>query len=203
MIDGKSLYIRALRDENTTREAFRKAAEQVSTLLAAETVSRLHVKEVSVKTPNAPALGVMLDREIVLVPILRSGMAMLPSFLSFLPNALVGVAGLKRDEVNAHAHWYYCNLPNLDQSQQIIVLDPMIATGGTGIELLIKLTEQGVAQQHILYVSIIASPEGIDAIRYQFPYVTFILGAVDTHLNSSKFIVPGLGDFGDRYFGTY
>lgn len=202
MIDPKSLYLRILRDETTSLQAFRKAADNVSCLLAYEAVSRLPTRQVSINTPNAPALGNELEGQVVLVPILRSGMAMLPAFLSLLPQSLVGVVGLKRDESSAHAEWYYCKLPLLDETQHVIILDPMIATGGTGLEVLTKLTEQGVPQQNIRYVSIISSPEGIDAIRYQFPYVTFIVGAVDTQLNSSHYIVPGLGDFGDRYFGT-
>ncbi|MFZ5954263.1 MAG: uracil phosphoribosyltransferase [Candidatus Dependentiae bacterium] len=202
MIDPKILYITTLRDEKTSIQSFRHAADKLSHLLAYETLARLKTKELPIKTPNAPTIGTVLDQEIVLVPILRSGMAMLPIFLQYLPQATVGVVGLKRDEITAQAHWYYCNLPQLHENQCIIILDPMIATGGTGIELLTRLTDNGIIQQQIIYVSMLCAPEGLDAIRYKFPYITFVLGVTDSQLNSSKFIVPGLGDFGDRYFGT-
>lgn len=200
MNDVKSLYLSTLRNEHSTTSEFRLAADQLSHLLAYEALSHLKIKEVTINTPNAPTIGTIINQKIVLIPILRSGMAMLPVFLHYVPSALVGIVGLKRDEQTAKAHWYYCNLPSLDETQCIIILDPMIATGGTGLELLTRLTNEGVNQHQIIYTSMICAPEGIDAIKYVFPYVTFVTAATDLQLNSSKFIVPGLGDFGDRYF---
>lgn len=138
----------------------------------------------------------------MVVPILRSGLAMLPAFLSVFPEATVGVVGLQRDEKTAIAAWYYHHLPQFDNKTQIIIIDPMIATGGTAVETIAYLMEHGASTEHILMVSIISAPEGIRNIHEHFPAVRIICAAHDVGLTKDKRITPGLGDFGDRYFGT-
>lgn len=202
MKKAKQLFMTILRDKNTSRPEFRQAAERLSHILAHEAAEYLKTKKIKIQTPISSAIGIEPAQPLVLVPILRSGITMLPAFLDYFPHATVGVVGLKRDEKTAIAHWYYENLPPLDTTQQIIILDPMIATGGTGVETLRTLKNGGVTQDQILFVSIVCAPEGLEAIRSEFPDITLITTAVDDHLNDKKFIVPGLGDFGDRYFGT-
>ena len=199
---AKELLMTTLRDKKTKRPLFRRTAHQLASVLAHEAADHLEIQEKPITTPLAPATGTALKRPIVLVPILRSGITMLPAFLDVFDDATVGVVGLKRDEKTAIAHWYYENLPLLTGAQQIIILDPMIATGGTGVETLRKLKEFDIMQDRILFVSIVCAPEGLDAIRAEFPNITIITCAIDDHLNAEKFIIPGLGDFGDRYFGT-
>jgi len=160
------------------------------------------MKKIQIQTPIDTATGIKLADPIVLVPILRSGITMLHAFTHYFPDASIGVVGLRRDEKTAIAHWYYENLPPLSKKEQVIILDPMIATGGTALETLKKLQEHGVPQEKILFVSMVCAPEGLEAIKAKFDQITIITAAVDDHLNAQKFIVPGLGDFGDRYFGT-
>jgi len=200
--NSKELYLTTLRDKNATPHQFRTAATQLAQLLAYDTVNHIKTKKIAIETPNAATTGSTFAQDIVLIPILRSGITMLPSFLFYFEQATVGVVGLKRDETTAQAQWYYCNLPPLTANQQIIILDPMLATGGTGVEVLKKLQQIGVRDSQVLYVSMIAAPEGLHHIKASFPAVTFINAAIDQKLNTKKFIIPGLGDFGDRYFGT-
>ena len=199
---AKQLFMTQLRDKNTPRPMFRQVSHRLSALLAHEAIGHVKTKKTEVQTPIDFAVGLEKAQPIVLIPILRSGITMLPAFLHYFPTATVGVVGLKRDEKTAIAHWYYENIPPLTGTEKIIILDPMIATGGTGVEVLRKLKEYGSPQDHILFVSIICAPEGLKTIRAEFPDITIITVAIDDHLNAQKFIVPGLGDFGDRYFGT-
>lgn len=202
MNNVKQILMTTLRDKNTSRTLFRQTAHKLAHVLAHEAAEQIETKSVNIQTPIDSAPGKEFKTSIVLVPILRSGITLLPAFLKYFQHATVGVVGLKRDEETAQAHWYYENIPPLTGNEQIIILDPMIATGGTGVETLRKLKEYGVTQNRILFVSIVCAPEGIEAIRSEFPDITIITVAIDSHLNAQKFIVPGLGDFGDRYFGT-
>lgn len=198
----KEMFMTILRDKKTSRAQFRQASDRLADLLAHEAAQHLSVQKISIETPMGSTTGIELKDPIILVPILRSGITLMSAFLRYFENAKVGVVGLKRDEKTAQAHWYYENLPTLTGKEQFIILDPMIATGGTGIETLKKITKRGIPQEKILYASIICAPEGIAAIRAEFPHINMITIAIDDHLNAKKFIVPGLGDFGDRYFGT-
>jgi uracil phosphoribosyltransferase len=202
MKHAKQICMTLLRDKNSSRPVFRQAAHRLAQILAHEAAEHLATAQTKVQTPVGTATGTQLTRPIVLVPILRSGITLLPAFLEFFTDATVGVVGLKRDETTAVAHWYYENFPPLKGNEQIIILDPMIATGGTGTEVLAHLAKRGVTQDRILFASIICAPEGLKVIRDQFPDITIITASIDDHLNATKFIVPGLGDFGDRYFGT-
>ena len=126
---------------------------------------------------------------------------MLPAFLRYYPNASVGFIGLRRDEETKQPHLYYQNLPKLD-GQNVILIDPMIATGGSGLLALNHILDQGVPQEKIIYVGIIAAPEGMQKLKERAPNMNLIVAQIDEHLNKDAFIVPGIGDFGDRYFGT-
>lgn len=198
----KEILITILRDKNTTQASYRDATEKLASLLALEAAAALPHEKISVETPIAPVAGVRLSHDVVLVPVLRSGLALLYPFLRYFPKSRVGFIGMKRDEKTAIAHNYYINLPSITAQDRVIILEPMIATGGSGIGTLNILKERGVPEEHILYVAVIAAPEGIAKIRARYPKVHFIIAQTDQALNAEHWIVPGLGDFGDRYFGT-
>ncbi len=197
----KNIYLSQLRDKDTGRAAFRKAADQLTHLLAYEAISHLDTTSYNVETPFAKTTGTRITYPITLVPILRSGLAMLPTFLEFFPDASVGVLGLQRDEITAVPHQYYSHMPPLSAEHRVIILDPMIATGGTAcaaFDIIIKK----VPLKHILFVGIVSANEGIQNIKKMHPEARLIVAGQDAQLNDKHFIVPGLGDFGDRYFGT-
>lgn len=198
----KKILISRLRNKETTQTDFRKAAEELSDWLAFEAASLLPKKEVSVETPVGPTVGQKFLNDQVVIPILRAGLSMLPSFLRVLPEAKVGFLGMRRDEHTFQAKLYYENLPLITPSTDVLILDPMIATGGSGKVALDRLKEQGADPFRILYVGIIASREGLSFLKSIAPQMKVVVGDVDDKLNDKKFIVPGLGDFGDRYFGT-
>jgi len=196
------IYITQLRNKNSSRQQFQKYSSLISNLLAQETLLHLQTKNITFETPIAQTTGIELKNEIILCAILRSGISMISPFLTYFPGAAIGIIGAKRDEKTAQADLYYQNLPPLSANQQIIILDPMIATGGTGIIALNLLSQKGVKPENIIFVSIVSAPEGINNIKKFYPHITLITAAQDQKLNDKKFIVPGLGDFGDRYFGT-
>ena len=202
MHDPKALALTILRNKNSSRTVFRKAAFDISRMLVYETLRQCPVTSVQIETPERKTDGVAIDQKIILLPILRSGLTLLPAFLEYFEGAAIGTVGLKRDEKTAIAHWYYENLPAMDLTEKIIMLDPMIATGGTSLNVLTRLKEKGVQEKNIIFAAIIGSSEGIAAIKKTFPEITLIVAAQDPELTSTKFIVPGLGDFGDRFFGT-
>lgn len=197
-----SVWMSILRNKKTTRREFRYAADQVSRILAYKALQHIPTSPIKFDTPIAATKGTSIQKSIIIVPILRSGMAMLPSFIGVFPDASVGVVGLKRDEKTAVAHWYYHNMPPIDNNTQIIIIDPMIATGGTALETIQFLIEQHATRTNLMMVSIVSAPQGIDAIAAKFPDVHVICAAHDGGLTKDKYITPGLGDFGDRYFGT-
>jgi uracil phosphoribosyltransferase len=198
----ENIFLTALRDEQTKRPQFRFAASGLAEALAHRTIEHLKVITGLIKTPIAQATGVWFRGDVVLVPILRSGLALLPAFVKYFSDAVVGFVGLRRDEKTAIAQLYYCKLPKIKNEDQVIILDPMIATGGTAIETIQILINKGVAQEQIIFVAVVCAPEGLDKVSKMFPKVKFIVAARDKGLNDKKFIIPGLGDFGDRFFGT-
>jgi len=198
----KEKLLTILRDKNTSRVNFRKAAEKLAYILAHETADYLNKKEITIETPLAQISGVSLDTDILLVPILRSGITMLPSFLDCFEHASVGVMGVKRDEQTAKPNLYYENLPAIKNDQKVIILDPMLATGGTLVAVLDILKQKNVKQENIIFVGIVCAPEGIKKVQESFANIKLLIAAHDKKLNQNYFIVPGLGDFGDRYFGT-
>lgn len=198
----KNLLLTILRDASTSRRNFRNAAQQLGHFLALETSKHLTATLKPIKTPIATTTGPVLAQKIILIPILRSGLILLPPFLYYFPESLVGFVGMKRDEATAKPYLYYKNLPKIDPADQVIILDPMIATGGTAAATISLLMEQGIKEEQIIFTSVICAPEGMTVVSAAHPKVTFIVAVEDEGLTSHYFITPGLGDFGDRYFGT-
>lgn len=201
--DRVRVLMGVLRDKNTSMAQFRLTSHQLALILAHEIGNRLPKSQKAITTPLGVSFEVPYVAEpLMLVPVLRSGLALLPAFLEFFPTASVGVVGLKRNEETAVAHWYYKNMPPLNPDHTVIILDPMLATGGTALEVLRELKNMGVVQQRIFFASIISAQSGIAIVKNLYPDVTLVTAACDPKLNDKKYIVPGLGDFGDRYFGT-
>jgi uracil phosphoribosyltransferase len=189
-----------LRDKRTPPDHFRRAATRISVLLAAEALREAPSTGVTVETPIGPAGGRRITREIVVVPVLRAGMGMLEAVLDLVPHARVGHIGLQRDETTALASRYYSRFPTgLDRSF-VLLVDPMLATGGSSVAALRLLHDAGA--RDIRIVCIVAAPEGLATVEQHFPHVSIYTPVVDQRLNEQKYIVPGLGDFGDRLYGT-
>lgn len=199
---AKELFLSTLRDKNRTRADFRTAAERLTHILALEALQYIPKITISIDTPFTTTTGTAINSPLLLLPILRSGITMLPTFLHYLPEATIGVIGARRNEKTAEPYLYYNNLPPITPDTYVIILDPMIATGGTGNMALSMLTEKGIPQSNILFCSMVSAPEGITRLQQQFPGVRHVTAVIDKELNPHKFIVPGIGDFGDRYFGT-
>lgn len=189
-----------LRARDTGTAEFRQHAGIVSKLLMLEATRTLRLRDCPVHTPLAKMTGKTLDESVVVVPVLRAGLAMLFAAQDFLLDVSVGFLGLERDEKTAIAREYYQKLPEGIRSQRVLVLDPMLATGGSLDETVHALQSRGV--QDITLVCIVAAPEGVARIHQRYPEVHILTAAMDERLDERKFIVPGLGDFGDRYFGT-
>lgn len=189
-----------LRDKNTSTERFRFYSDQICQILIDQSLQQVQLESIAIETPLTGFEGKKLPDDIVIVPILRAGIAMLNSALHMLPHAKVGFAGLQRDEATAIAKEYYWKFPQITQDSIVIITDPMLATGGSLLHVLKRLKEY--TPKEIRIVSVISAPEGIGAIHKEFPEVTIFTAAVDQQLNAQKYIVPGLGDYGDRYFGT-
>lgn len=202
MNKAKDIFLTILRNKETTQAEFRQATDNLSNILAHEALAHIQTKSVSIRTPKGEAEGTAIVCPITIVPILRSGITMLPAFLTYFEHAPIGIVGLQRDEKTAQARLYYQNFPPLTSNNWILILDPMIATGGTGVETIRLLKEQQIPENQIVFVSIISATEGITKIQNNFPNITIITAAQDKELDKHKFIVPGLGDFGNRFFGT-
>lgn len=198
----KNLLITKLRNKSASRAEFRYTAIQLAKLLALETESVVEKEKINVETPITTTTGLEIKKNVILIPILRSGLALLPSFIEQFPNSAVGVVGMKRDEKTAIPHLYYKNIPKITPTDQVIILDPMIATGGSGADTIKIVTDLGVNQNQIIFVAVIAAPEGLEVMNQTFPDVKIIVAIKDEGLTPTKFITPGLGDFGDRFFGT-
>lgn len=189
-----------IRRKETGTEEFRRHAGIISKILLVEVMKDLATANVKIETPLAPMVGKQLKDEVVVVPVLRAGLAMLFAIQDFLPSVSVGFIGLERDEKTAQAREYYRKLPKLYATHRVLVIDPMLATGGSFDDTVTLLKEKGA--KNITIVSIVSAPEGIKRMQSRHPDVQIVTAAIDEHLNDRKFIVPGLGDFGDRYFGT-
>lgn len=189
-----------LRDKTTEIQKFRNHSDQLCRLLFAEAIRGLDFKEVEIETPLAGIKARKLADEVVVVPVLRSGIAMLFGAMQLLPKSKIGFVGLARDEKTAIASEYYWKLPQVTKNSVVIVTDPMLATGGSITHVLDRVSKE--PHKEIRIVCVLAAPEGIAAIHAKYPEVQIFTSAIDDHLNSTKYIVPGLGDYGDRYFGT-
>ena len=195
-------YLTQLRDIKTPRAYFRQAADRLNTLLAQEAAKRLQTHDIAITTPVRATTGSQISEPVTLIAILRSGLAMLTVFQQYFADAPVGFIGMQRDEATAVASEYYRKLPPIPADHRVLLLDPMLATAGTATAAVRMLEEAGVTQKQIMFVGVIAAPEGVEVLKKECPNVDVIVAAVDDSLNDSKFIVPGLGDFGDRYYGT-
>lgn len=193
--------ISLLRNKNTGSKEFRELVGEVSMLMYYEATRDLPLKEVEIETPVALAkTKVIAGRKLAFVPILRAGIGMLDGVLSMVPAAKVGHIGLYRDPQTLQPVKYYCKLPSDINEREVIVLDPMLATGGSAVAAIQMLKESGAA--NIKFMCIIAAPEGLNALTEAHPDVQVYCAALDEKLNDDKYIVPGLGDCGDRIFGT-
>jgi uracil phosphoribosyltransferase len=189
-----------LRDARTPPELFRRMANRISLLLAAEAMRDLPSRETTVDTPLGPAAGRQIGAAVVVVPVLRAGLGMLDAVLELVPDARVGHIGLQRDESTAIASQYYSKLPADLSSSYVLMIDPMLATGGSAVAALDLLRHAGA--RDIRIVCIVAAPEGVAVVEKHYPGVAIYTPVIDRGLNPHKFIVPGLGDFGDRLYGT-
>jgi uracil phosphoribosyltransferase len=189
-----------LRNQQTEAAVFRRMATRISVLLAAEALRDLPTRPASVSSPMGLAQGRRIGADVVVVPVLRAGLGMLDAVLELLPSARVGHIGLQRDELTAVASQYYSKLPHGLEPSYVLMIDPMLATGGSAVAALDLLKRAGARDIRIL--CIVAAPEGIALVEQHFPNVRIYTPVIDQGLNERKFIVPGLGDFGDRLYGT-
>jgi uracil phosphoribosyltransferase len=189
-----------LRSIDSSAREFRELVRELSILLAYEATNDLQTGKVTVETPVGQTTGERLRGAVGLVPVLRAGLGMVEGFWEMMPDAVVWHIGLKRDERTLEPMQYYANKPLEPDVQTCVILDPMLATGGSASATCDLLKSWGV--RHIRYVGIIAAPEGIERLHTDHPEVPIYLAGLDTHLNEDGFIVPGLGDAGDRQFGT-
>jgi uracil phosphoribosyltransferase len=189
-----------LRDQKTDPKQFRELVREISALMAYEATADLEIAPVKVETPLATADGMDLKQQIGLVPILRAGLGMVEGIWGLMPTAEVWHIGLYRDERTLQPVEYYNKLPLEPTVSVCLVLDPMLATGGSAVATVDILKEWGV--QKIKFLGILAAPEGVDAMQTAHPDVSLHLAVIDKHLNDHGYIVPGLGDAGDRQFGT-
>ncbi len=188
-----------LRDSSTPPEEFRNLARKLITLLLYEATADLPVRHSTVQTPLAEAAATLIDHEVVAIPVLRAGLGILGPALELLPRVSVGYIGLERDEETAVARIYYNKLPPL-VGKVPLLLDPMLATGGSAAQALDLIKEAGGRAPRM--VCVVAAPEGVRVLEQRHPEVRIFAAALDDHLNDRAYIVPGLGDFGDRLFGT-
>ena len=189
-----------LRDKTTPPDEFRRLATRISVLLATEALRDIPTAKSTVETPLGPAEATRVAADVVVVPVLRAGLGMLDAVLELVPSARVGYIGLQRDESTAVASQYYSKLPRGLSSSYVLMIDPMLATGGSASAALEVLRQMGASRVRI--VCIVAAPEGVAVVEREHPDVSIYTPVVDSHLNAQKYIVPGLGDFGDRLYGT-
>lgn len=190
-----------LRDEETNTQKFRKVITEISSLLCYESMRDAKLEEVEIKTPiSKMKTGKVHEDNYVVIPIIRAGLGMVQGILNILPNAKVGHIGLYRDKDSCLPIEYYYKVPENIEDKIVMIVDPMLATGGSVSATIDKLKEDGIV--HIKILSIVAAPEGIEVIKSKYPDVQIYCAVVDDKLNANKYIVPGLGDAGDRIFGT-
>lgn len=193
--------ITLMRKEETTTQEFRSLVEEVAMLMAYEALSDLEMTEISVKTPIEESIQpVIAGKKLTIVPILRAGLGMVSGVQALVPSARIGHIGLYRDPETHEPHEYYCKLPDPIDERQIVVVDPMLATGGSAVAAVNFIKQHGGTK--IKFMSIIAAPEGVKALTQAHPDIQLYVGCLDRCLNENAYICPGLGDAGDRIFGT-
>jgi len=188
-----------LRNKETQPPEFRQIAERLGYLLVADALSDMATNEVDIVTPLEPTTGTQLTGPVVAVAVLRAGLGLLHSVLTLVPDAAIGFAGVQRNEETAEPMEYYTKFPELSAAR-VLILEPMLATGGSLSWAIDKVKENGA--QDIVAVCVVAAPEGVEAIKTSHPDVRIVAAALDRELNPSFYIAPGLGDMGDRLFGT-
>ena len=193
-----------LRNTSTNTASFRFHANRVHRILVEEGVCVLPETQVSISTPCGIFQGIEYPKNICAVSIMRSGDSLLQAFMELYPDAPIGKVLIQRDETSSDkcAHFYYSKLPKGIENQFVFICDPMLATGGSVCEMIRLLKEHGIPENHIIFLNVISAPQGIERVFSQYPDVRIVTCAVDEGLNDEKFIVPGLGDYGDRYFNT-
>jgi uracil phosphoribosyltransferase len=189
-----------LRDKNTTTSLFRLALGRISTILAYNALKNIPLRTIDVETPIQKTTGYEIDADIVVIPILRAGLGLVDAITTFIPDARVGHLGMYRDEVTKKPVDYYVNIPNGIENALVLVVDPMLATGGSACDAVSFLKSKGAT--NIRFICLISAPEGVKKLHDMHPDVSIITAAIDEGLNENKFIIPGLGDAGDRIFGT-
>ncbi|MBQ4612629.1 MAG: uracil phosphoribosyltransferase [Clostridia bacterium] len=190
-----------LRQTTTTNKEFRELVEEITMLMCYEALRDLPLKDVEIETPiQKTTKKMLLGKKLAIVPILRAGLGMVSGMLQLVPSAKVGHIGMYRDEETLQPHEYYCKLPADIEERLIVVVDPMLATGGSACDAIAQIKSYG--GKHIKFLCLIAAPEGIEALSKAHPDVDIYCANVDEKLNEKGYIVPGLGDAGDRIFGT-
>jgi len=193
-------YLTFLRDKNTSTALFRRSMSNIGVILAYHSLSDLPLNETIIETPIQKTKGYVPGADVVVIPILRAGLSLVDGIINFMPEAKVGHVGVYRNEETLEPVNYYDNLPNGIENAYNLVVDPMLATGGSGSHAIKFLKENGA--NNIRFVCLIAAPEGIKRLQTDHPDVPIITAAIDERLNENAYIIPGLGDAGDRYFGT-
>ena len=189
-----------LRSKNTDTKLFRESLNEIAGLMVYEATKHLPLKEIETETPIQKTRTKVLDEPVTLVPILRAGLGMIDGILQLLPNAKVGHLGVYRNEETLEPVYYYCKLPTDIASRKVILVDPMLATGGSAVYAIDYLKEQGVTD--IIFMCLVAAPDGIAKLLNKHPDVPIYTAKIDQGLNDDGYIYPGLGDCGDRIFGT-
>lgn len=194
------VHLTAMRDEATATEKFRWHLSRLAGLLFAEAAKDLELDTIEVKTPLTTTAGHRIRRKVVLSPILRAGLGLVDGILPLVPDMIVAHIGICRDEVTALPQSYYAKMPTTLHDAEVFLLDPMLATGGSAVEAANQLKANGANRLRL--VCVVSAPEGISAFQAAHPDVPIFTSAIDEGLNERSYIVPGLGDAGDRYFGT-
>ncbi len=189
-----------MRKKSTTTKDFRENLDEIAELMAYEVCRDLPTKPVQIETPVAPCTGFELSKEVVIVPILRAGIGLLDGIRRLVPTAKVGFIGMYRDEKTLEPHEYFAKFPSNLADAIVMIVDPMLATGGSAIDAIEAVKKRGAKQ--IKLVCLVGAPDGVKAVQSAYPDVDLYLAALDDHLNENGYIVPGLGDAGDRIFGT-
>lgn len=190
-----------LRDKKTGTKEFRELIEEIATILCYEALADAELEDVEIETPLCKMkTGKLNENKYAFIPILRAGMGMLDGVISVMPNAKIGHIGMYRDEETFEPVNYFFKVPKDIEKREVIVIDPMLATGGSAVDAIDLLKSKGVTR--IKFLSIISAPEGLKAVTKKHPDVTIYTAHIDDHLNENKYIVPGLGDAGDRIYGT-
>ncbi len=194
-------YLTILRDRDTKTLRFRWASDNLARILCSRAIGKLEHKIVDIETPVGPTQGAFLDLKLMGVPIYRAGQSMVQAFLGVVPEAAVGPLLIQRDEKTAEPELFYKKFPP-ELPSHAVILDPMLATGGSAVMAVRILIENGYTPETISFVGVVAAPEGYDRLRRHLPESNITVAKIDSNLNEMKYIVPGLGDYGDRYFGT-